>query len=394
MSRKSQYFLEQSLPELLDLVDRGLFTKDEVRRIARKRASFEEALSRPIARKSDFLLYIEYELNLDALRVVRSRAKGPAKRSISDWAIHRRINFIFERALNKFEGDINLWLQWAQYCHEQDSPRQLNRIFARALQLHPTSAQLWVTASSHEWLDNGNMTAARNLALRGQRHNPGDERLVVWHYNLELSFARQLVRRRAALGIDFTELKVATEVDDALDDRRQASGSKSSLENIAAGALANIVLGNQGKVESPSLWRALYNVTRNFPDLALYSTLLSTCRQRLPDQDVTGCLDRLDQACGHSRHAIVTELELISERSKNMLLPHIESVVARIAELRQIVSDSELGSLFDHVLADLLARQLARRDKTTPVAELWMRVACDSRFLTFEQGIGNSPVQG
>ena len=47
--------------------------QDEIRQIVKKRAGFEAALVRRVARKSDFLKYIAYEMDLEALR--RKRVK-------------------------------------------------------------------------------------------------------------------------------------------------------------------------------------------------------------------------------------------------------------------------------------------------------------------------------
>ena len=77
------------LPELKDLVEKGLFTQvrviaikllksllipllqKEVKAIIRKRTTFEIALVRRIAKKGDFLRYAAYEMQLEALRKKR-----------------------------------------------------------------------------------------------------------------------------------------------------------------------------------------------------------------------------------------------------------------------------------------------------------------------------------
>lgn len=45
--------------------------QDEVRQIVKKRSAFEAALVRRVARKSDSLKYIAYEMGLEALRKKR-----------------------------------------------------------------------------------------------------------------------------------------------------------------------------------------------------------------------------------------------------------------------------------------------------------------------------------
>ena len=75
----------QMLAELKDLMDKGLFSRvcgfsktiervfdvkkqTEAKLIMKKRREFEMALVRRIARKSDFLRYAAYEMDLERLR--------------------------------------------------------------------------------------------------------------------------------------------------------------------------------------------------------------------------------------------------------------------------------------------------------------------------------------
>lgn len=59
---------EQMLDELKDLIDKGLFTEQEIKVIMKKRTAFETALVRRIAKKSDFVRYAAYEMGLEQLR--------------------------------------------------------------------------------------------------------------------------------------------------------------------------------------------------------------------------------------------------------------------------------------------------------------------------------------
>lgn len=68
-----QYRLEKMIPELDDLEKRGLFSKSEIREIVKKRRDFEYRLKRPSTIKEDYLRYIEYEKQLEALRKLRKK---------------------------------------------------------------------------------------------------------------------------------------------------------------------------------------------------------------------------------------------------------------------------------------------------------------------------------
>lgn len=203
MGDRAQYFLEQSIPELLDLQEKKIFTPLEIKAITRKRTTFEHALTRKIVRKADFLRYAEYEINLEALRVQRvKRLQIKGKKSISDWAGPRRIFFIFERATKRFHGDVELWLQYIDYAKQEKSNKILGKAYTALLQYHPTNAAMWNLAAEHEMNWNGNMTAARSLMQRGLRLNTGSRQLWLDYFKLELTYLSKIYARRRVLGID------------------------------------------------------------------------------------------------------------------------------------------------------------------------------------------------
>lgn len=50
-----RYLLEEMVPELEALEERGYFSRDEIRAIVQRRQDFEYALKRMAARKEDYL---------------------------------------------------------------------------------------------------------------------------------------------------------------------------------------------------------------------------------------------------------------------------------------------------------------------------------------------------
>jgi U3 small nucleolar RNA-associated protein 6 len=73
MTETVDFRLEQSLPELQDLLQKELFTPPEIKQIIKKRTEHEHILLRRSAKKSDYLRYVAYELNLESLRQKRCR---------------------------------------------------------------------------------------------------------------------------------------------------------------------------------------------------------------------------------------------------------------------------------------------------------------------------------
>ncbi|GAO46438.1 hypothetical protein G7K_0669-t1 [Saitoella complicata NRRL Y-17804] len=206
MTDKVQYYIEQGLPELKDLEQKKIFSKLECKAIMKKRTEFEQALARRIAKKTDFLRYVEYEMNLEALRKKRvKRLNIMGKPTVSDWAGQRRIFFILDRATRKFHGDIALWVQYINYARSQKSNKVINRAFASALQMHPTCPQLWILAAQHQFEENGDVTAGRTFMQRGLRLNKDSEDMWVEYAKLEMVYIAKLYARRRILGIDEQE---------------------------------------------------------------------------------------------------------------------------------------------------------------------------------------------
>jgi len=173
-----------------------------VRAIAAKRRDFEFLLRRRTARKSDFLRYITHELNLEELRRLRKNKAGLSKSTPSDHAGKQLVHFIFERALRKFRGDLELWLQYLDYCCSTSSHKAHSRALAQALQLFPRTAGLWIRAASYEFFEHSSPPAARVLMQRGLRLN-GQESALLWtqYFKLEVLYVNKLRGRRVALGL-------------------------------------------------------------------------------------------------------------------------------------------------------------------------------------------------
>lgn len=71
MAEKVRYYLEQSVPELEDLKAKGLFDKNEITMIMRRRTDFEHRIQGRGSKPRDFLKYADFEGNLEKLRKKR-----------------------------------------------------------------------------------------------------------------------------------------------------------------------------------------------------------------------------------------------------------------------------------------------------------------------------------
>lgn len=289
------------LAELKDLVQKGLFTQSEVKQIVKKRTQFETALVRRIPKKSDFLRYAAYEMNLEQLRrkrVERLKMEKTAP-SISDYAIVRRQFQIFERALKKFKSDVGLWTQYIQVAKREGARSLVGRITARALQLHPRTPALYIIAASHE-LNHMSPSAARALLQRGLRLNADSVDMWREYVRMEMGFVEGMRRRWTVLGIHeedhpIAEAETTTEEDMAPLTPEEIAAEKGGDEGekarqaIMDGAIVKSVISSAAKaLPSINLFSALEVLIRSYPSqerlrTALLDHLYSVLKVTLPD---------------------------------------------------------------------------------------------------------------
>ncbi|ETW05730.1 hypothetical protein H310_03430 [Aphanomyces invadans] len=257
MADAVQYVMEKMIPELEDLQQLQIFTKEEVRQIVQKRRDFEYTMKRTPLRKVDCLRYIEYELNLDALRRQRKKRLGLQKQSSSDHTGMQRVHNIFDRALMKHRGDVDLWLQHIAFCKNTGSSKLLSKLFTNALQLHPRNETLWIEAASWEFSTNLNVDSARVLMQRSIRMNPHSKKLWLEYFRLEFLYVQKLRTRREVLGLDADTTKPlelsldiapvkgegAAQVDAIAESAKESAVDKSRHE-ILQGAIPKIVYRN------------------------------------------------------------------------------------------------------------------------------------------------------
>ncbi|MQM15773.1 hypothetical protein Taro_048723, partial [Colocasia esculenta] len=222
-----QFRLERMVDELEDLERRGLFTNDEIAEIVRRRRDFEYRLKRPRPLKQDFLDYVDYEIQLDALRVLRKKkilgelkrqrrrddeaGKGKKKggklwkRSISDVAGVLRILEIYRLAVVRYKGDLDLWFRYLEFCRERRHGR-MKQALAQAIRFHPKVPGLWIYAAAWEFDQNLNVAAARALMQNGLRECPTSEDIWIEYLRMELTYLNKLKARKVAIGEDVKTL--------------------------------------------------------------------------------------------------------------------------------------------------------------------------------------------
>lgn len=206
MSSKTRYLLEQSVAELDDLQNKGLFDRKEIMMIMRRRTDFEQRIQGRGGTARDFLKYSEFEINLEKLRLKRFTRLNlvglvDAKPSISDWAGFKRIIFIFDRAVRRFPADLDIWTKYILFAKEKDAIKIVYRIYAKLLQLQPRNVDAWISAAKYEFETNYNAKGARELFQRALRLNPESKALWLTYAQFELTYVSKLLARRKVMGL-------------------------------------------------------------------------------------------------------------------------------------------------------------------------------------------------
>ena len=102
MADRVRHVMEKMVPELEDLQNRRLCTLREIKALARRREHFEYLMAGRAPTREDFLLYLQLEINLEALLKVRSDSVHTTMLNAAIVAIRKRVHYIFDRACRRF----------------------------------------------------------------------------------------------------------------------------------------------------------------------------------------------------------------------------------------------------------------------------------------------------
>ena len=200
-SDKVRFLQERSVPELQELARKGIFTREEISLIAKKRSDFEHILNARGSKPEDYIRYTEYEMNLEYLRRKRVKRLGI---KINNYTGQRRIFFVLNRATKKFPGDVGLWMEYITFAQKQGSKKSVSQLLTSVLRLHPTKPELWIYAAT---VGSTTITEARSYMQRGLRLCGSSEGLWVEYAKLEMMHISKIAGRNRILAFDVAEIE-------------------------------------------------------------------------------------------------------------------------------------------------------------------------------------------
>ena len=208
MADSAQYIMDRMSGLLRQLQELEIFSVGEIGDIVRKRADFEYVMKRRQLFIEDFYGYLQYEINLDKLRMIRcqrlemsgGKERQDAFRNVKAHFL-RHICSIFDRATRRFPDNMDMWTDYLAYLKESKSISVLNTVFGKALSLHPKNEDFWIQAAVHELEENNNVHAARVMFQRALRGNKCSKKLWLRYFELELWNSSRIIERNKILGL-------------------------------------------------------------------------------------------------------------------------------------------------------------------------------------------------
>lgn len=197
MAENVQYNLEETLGELEQMENVGLFTNSEIRKITHKRKQLFYLLQRRTKSKDDYLKYIEYELNL--LKLVKKRRdqhRIKSKKSDIDFSIASRINRTYKISSSRYQSDLNLWQSYIKFLEWMGWNDMVSKIYARMLQFHSDKPAIWIAAAKWELEVLNAAESARTLMLQALRFHPQSKELFLQYFDVELMYSDKIYKRR------------------------------------------------------------------------------------------------------------------------------------------------------------------------------------------------------
>eukprot|EP01041_Mallomonas_annulata_P004205 gene4205-8365_t len=209
MADKVQFILDRMAPMFRQLVQNEIFTSDEVQKVIKKRTDHEYVLRRRQLTIADFYNYLQYEINLDKLRILRCQRIGlnnlkdkKSEMRQLNTSFLRHINYIFERAIRRFPKELSLWSDYISFLKTKNATTILSTVFGRLLSLFPKNEDLWLQAAIHELEINNNAHATRILLQRSLRVNKTSQKLWLKYFEMELWYLLRNDTRKNILGLE------------------------------------------------------------------------------------------------------------------------------------------------------------------------------------------------
>jgi U3 small nucleolar RNA-associated protein 6 len=202
VAEKARFYLERSVSQLREWEEKDIFSKEEIRTIVKKRNEFEHRVLSPGNTTNDWTSYAQWEVSLDTLRSKRCQRLN-IRHMTSAHASQNRVITIYDRAVGRHPGQIELWREYLGYLAKVKAAKRWRKAMTNALRMMPTDPGLWVMAGRRS-ARTGDMAGARGFFMRGCRFCTKDSKLWIEYARCEMDWLYKLEKKKKAAkpGVD------------------------------------------------------------------------------------------------------------------------------------------------------------------------------------------------
>ena len=238
MADKIQLILEHLIPELDELVKKGIFLKKDVKKIIKKRRTHEYSFEKKDVNINDFYKAIQYETILNQRLNENKKKLNLKKFDYYDFHFIRRIIFLYKKCLMKFENE-KIFMDFFNFLLKNKCFNILNKEIGKVLTKFPKKIIFWKIAVYNEFENNLNFFGARNLMQKCIRLNEDNLESFLEYFIFEIIFAQKMGERKSILQGKIKEekenkLKLIDEekfIDKNLNDNNENNNNNNNNEN-------------------------------------------------------------------------------------------------------------------------------------------------------------------
>ena len=198
MADKIQLILENLIPELDELVKKGIFLKKDVKKIIKKRRTHEYSFEKKDVNISDYYKAIQYETILNQRLNENKKKLNLKKLDYYDFHFIRRIIFLYKKCLMKFEKE-KIFMDFFNFLIKNKCFNILNKEIGKVLTKFPKKIIFWKIAVYNEFENNLNFFGARNLMQKCLRLNEENLESFLEYFIFEIIFAQKIGERKSIL---------------------------------------------------------------------------------------------------------------------------------------------------------------------------------------------------
>ena len=333
MADKVQLTLEALIPDLDALVQKGIFTKKDAKKITKKRRFHEYQFEKKDVSKVDFLKAIQYETVLNKRMEQQRKKLHIEKRDYYDSHFIRRIIVLYQKCLIKFEKDQTLWLDFFNFLIKNKCNKVLNKEIGKCLIKFPRNLIFWKIAGYNEFENNLNTKQARTLFLKCIRLNPIIDAYINY-FVFEIKFAEKVSERRNLVLQNKKGDKLKM-LDEIIEDKEE----EIDYDEISKLTIPTLAWQNAIKELAPKTNEDMINIHYTFLENLIKYAISKYIDSSELEENITNAIISLSNTIESKLRVILIKIKKIKNVTElfDTLYGYIESLIKETKENNYII---------------------------------------------------------